>query len=153
LYVGEYLTGTGIPAGDTVASTNPAAGTITLNAAATTSGSQSLTFDKVTLLGYRVIDGQVDLNRDGAISSADTTSTLAGHPSFDGFSVISGKIDVNNDGRISGRDSGSLDVELACDDDPTIIPGQSDVGIAMTDSSATYTPGSTVTYTITVTNN
>src|SRR5262249_51404280 len=114
LSVGEYLTGTGLPAGDAVASRGPAAGTITLTTAATTTGSKALTFNTDMVGGYRIINGAVDLNRDGAISSADTTSTLAGHPQFNGFNVINGKVDLDGNGKIDSNDTGDSGVDAFC---------------------------------------
>jgi hypothetical protein len=120
LFVGEYVTGSGLPAGDQVASIGPAAGTITLTAAATATGGKSLTFDTATVAGYRIINGAVDLNRDGAISNADTTSTLAGNPQFNGFNVTGGKVDLNGDGKIDANDTGDSGVAAICAT-PTII--------------------------------
>src|SRR5262249_13073191 len=118
LYVGEYVSGSGIQAGTQIASIGPASGTITLTRTATTTGSKTLTFAQVTFFGYRIINGAVDLNRDGAISNGDTTSTLAGHPQFvvgsTSYNVISGKLDLNNDGKTDSKDTGFLDAEYAC---------------------------------------
>src|SRR5262249_36409126 len=105
MFVGEYVNGSGLPAGVQIASIVNGT-TITLTAAATTTGNKSLTFALDTVAGYRIINGAVDLNRDGAISAADCTSTLAGHPLFGSFNVISGKIDLNGSGKIDSNDSG-----------------------------------------------
>lgn len=119
LYVGEYVTGSGLPAGTQIASIG-SSGTITLSAAATTTGGKALTFDTATVEGYRIINGAVDLNRDGAISGADTTSTLAGQPQFAGFNVIGGKVDLSGNGKIDSHDTGDLGVAAICAT-PTII--------------------------------
>jgi hypothetical protein len=119
LFVGEYVTGSGLPAGTQVASIINST-TITLTRAATVSGGKSLTFDTDTVSGYRVINGAVDLNHDGAISSADTTKTLASHPQFNGFNVISGKIDLNGNGKIDSKDTGESGVDAICTS-PTVI--------------------------------
>ncbi|HLW65732.1 MAG TPA: carboxypeptidase regulatory-like domain-containing protein [Gemmataceae bacterium] len=119
LFVGEYVTGSGLPAGTQVASIIDS-NTITLSNAATASGGKPLTFDTVTVAGYRIINGAVDLNHDGAISGADTTSTLAGHPQIAGFNVIGGKIDLNGNGKIDANDTGGLGVDAICTT-PTVI--------------------------------
>jgi hypothetical protein len=122
LFVGEYVTGSGLPAGTQVASIIDSK-TITLSAAATATGGKPFTFDTVTLAGYRIINGAVDLNRDGTISNADSTSTLASHPQFAGFNVIGGKVDMNGNGKIDGTDTGDTNVDAICTS-PTIINAQ-----------------------------
>lgn len=123
MYVGEYVTGSGLHAGAQIASIVNAS-TITLTTAATVTGGKSLTFDTVTVLGYRIINGALDLNHDGAISSADTTSTLAGHPQFAGFNVIGGKVDLNGNGKIDSNDTGDSGIAAICAT-PTIINARS----------------------------
>jgi uncharacterized repeat protein (TIGR01451 family) len=153
LYVGEYVTGSGLPAGDQVASIVNGT-TITLSAAATATGGKNLTFDTATVAGYRIIHGEVDLNRDGAISNGDTTSTLAGNPQFNGFNVISGKIDLNGNGKIDSGDTGGSDLSALCAT-PTVINYETDLSITKSDGVTTVTAGDGIvrTYTITVTNN
>jgi hypothetical protein len=120
LYVGEYVTGPGLSAGNQIASIGADGHSITLTAAATATGGKPLTFDTATVAGYRIINGAVDLNRDGAISNADTTSTLAGHPQFGGFNVIGGKVDLSGNGRIDAKDTGDSGIDAICAT-PTII--------------------------------
>ena len=161
LYVGEHVTGTGLPAGDTVASIGSTPGTITLTTAPTTTGSSTLTFDTQLVAGYRIIGGAVDLNFDGTINASDTTSTLAGHPQFGGFNVISGSIDLNGDGTINSSDSGDSGIDFCCPT-PTIINPVADLAITKTDNDGgssitgavgSVVPGTSETYTIVVTNN
>jgi MYXO-CTERM domain-containing protein len=64
LAIGEVVTGTGIPAGDTIAYVNDDAGTITLNSPATATGTPSLTFGPVgrtlTLTGTSLAANTID---------------------------------------------------------------------------------------------
>jgi hypothetical protein len=156
LYVGEYVTGSGLPAGDQVAAIGPAAGTITLTTAATATGGKALTFDTATVAGYRIINGAVDLNHDGTISNADTTSTLAGHPQFASFNVIGGKVDFNGDGKIDPQDTGDTGIEAICAT-PTVInnnTNQASVsGFVFLDNSGFVGPLGGVTLTLTSTTN
>jgi hypothetical protein len=133
LYVGEYVTGAGLPAGDQVASIVNSS-TITLTTAATTTGGKALTFDAATVAGYRIINGAVDLNRDGTISNADTTSTLAGHPQFAGFNVIGGKVDLNGNGKTDANDTGDAGVAAICAT-PTVINQSSSLSGYVQDAS------------------
>jgi hypothetical protein len=133
LYVGEYVTGQGLPAGNQIASIVNST-TITLTTAATATGMKPLTFDIVTVAGYRIINGAVDLNRDGAISNADNTSTLAGNPQFNGFNVIGGKIDLNGDGRIDPQDTGDSGIAALCAS-PTVVNPPASLSGYVTDTS------------------
>jgi hypothetical protein len=139
LHVGEYVTGQGLPAGTQVASTGPTAGTITLTAAATAMGAKPLTFDTATVAGYRIINGAIDLNHDGTISNADTTSTLAGNPQFGGFNVIAGKVDFNGNGKIDAGDTGDTGIEAICTT-PTVI-NNNPQGTASVAGTVTFSQG------------
>jgi hypothetical protein len=152
LYVGEYVTGQGLPAGDQIASIGADGHSIALTAAATATGGKSLTFDTATVAGYRIINGAVDLNRDGTISNADTTSTLAGHPQFDGFNVIGGKVDFNGNGKIDAGDTGDTGLEAICTT-PTVInnnSGQASLsGFVILDAGGNLNPFGNVLLTLT----
>jgi hypothetical protein len=147
LYVGEYVTTQGLPAGDQIASIGADGHSITLTAAATVNGGKPLTFDTVTLGGYRIINGMIDLNRDGTINNADTTSTLAGHPQFNGFNVINGRLDLNGDGRIDPGDNGDLGIKALCAT-PTVI-NNAPAGLSgfVTDNTGLPVAGVTLTLT------
>jgi hypothetical protein len=152
LYVGEYLTGQGLPAGDRIAAIGPAAGTVTLTAAATATGAKSLTFDTVTVASYRIINGAVDLNRDGTISNLDTTSTLAGQPHFSVFNVIAGKVDLNGDGKVDNNDTGDVGIAALCAT-PTVINNNQAMlygNVFFDNGNGTQSPLGSVTLTLTV---
>jgi len=103
--------------------------------------------DDGTLLGKTIIDGKVDINGSGTINSADDGA-------FNGKAVIDGEIDMNGSGTITNADDGSFaDDPSTCvvptiictdnDNDGYFVEGGQCGQIDCNDSNASINPGAT----------